>query len=340
MTYKNRLTIVSDAWDIEVNGVKQVNGVITTLKNCIREAEQEGWIVTVIHPGMFKHFTAPGYQDVIISLPFGIGKMIEESLPDHIHIAVEGPLGLAARNWCRKHQRPYTTAYHTKWPEFLQHLYGIKPDVTAKVLRWFHKGSVSVLTTTDTMARELKQSGITDQAVAWTRGVDAINFTNPRYENTIGEKIKLVSVGRVSKEKNLDVFCGLSPERYELTVVGDGPYRAELQAKYPHVNFVGMKKGAELADEYRNADVMVFTSLADTFGLVMIEAMYLGTPVAAFGVTGPVDVITPGVTGCMSNDIELAIYGATKLDRKICADYAREQWTWNNAWHIMRDNLV
>lgn len=332
MTYKNRLTIVSDAWN-------QVNGVVTTLENCIREAETEGWDVTVIHPGNFRNFKCPGYQDVILSLPFGLGEMIAESKPDHIHIAVEGPLGLAAVRWCKKNKRPYTTAYHTKWPEFLQHIYGLSPKITAKALRWFHKGSVSVLTTTETMAEELRTMGITDRAVAWTRGVNAENFADPRIES-VARKPKLVSVGRVSKEKNLDAFCSLHPDKYELTVVGDGPYRKELEAKYPHVKFVGVKKGKDLAAEYRNADVMVFTSLTDTFGLVMIEAMYMGTPVAAFPVTGPVDVIDSGVTGTMSQDLDLAIYGALRLDRKTCAEFARYKWTWNNAWHIMRDNLV
>jgi glycosyltransferase involved in cell wall biosynthesis len=332
MTYKNRLTIISDAWN-------QVNGVVTTLENCIREAEQEGWSITVIHPDCFRNFKCPGYQDVILSLPFGMGRMIEESNPDHIHIAVEGPLGLAAVRWCKKNKRPYTTAYHTKWPEFLQHIYGLSPKITTKALRWFHKGSTSVLTTTETMAEELRTMGITDRAVAWTRGVNAENFDNPRGDS-VARKPKLVSVGRVSKEKNLDAFCSLHQDKYELTVVGDGPYRKELENKYPHVKFVGVKKGKELAAQYRDADVMVFTSLTDTFGLVMIEAMYMGTPVAAYPVTGPVDVIDSGVTGCMSEDLELAIYGALKLDRKACSDFARTKWTWNNAWHIMRDNLV
>jgi glycosyltransferase involved in cell wall biosynthesis len=335
MTYKNRLTIVSDAW------APQVNGVVTTLENCIREAEQEGWQVTVIHPDNFRNFACPGYKDVIISLPFGIGDMITQSEPDHIHIAVEGPLGVAAVRWCKKHQRPYTTAYHTKWPEFLQHIYGVNPKITTKLLRWFHKGSTSVLTTTETMAEELRTMGITDRAVAWTRGVNADVFDNPRYEyNNSPDKVKLISVGRVSKEKNLDVFCSLNPDYYDLTVVGDGPYRAELEKKYPHVKFVGIKKGKDLAYEYRNADVMVFTSLADTFGLVMIEAMYMGTPVAGFTVTGPKDVIDQEITGYHHDNIELAIAEALACDRKKCSDFARHKWTWNNAWHIMRDNLV
>jgi glycosyltransferase involved in cell wall biosynthesis len=337
MTYKNRLTIVTDAW------APQVNGVVTTLENCIREAEQEGWLVTVIHPGNFKNFKCPGYDDVIISIPFGLGKMIEESNPDHIHIAVEGTLGIAAVRWCKKNKHPYTTAYHTKWPEFLQHIYGVSPKITTKVLKWFHKGSQHVLTTTETMVKELRDQGITDKAVAWTRGVNADVYDFPRYEPfevTALDSIKLVSVGRVSKEKNLDVICALDPTKYELTIVGDGPYLSELKAKYPHVKFVGVKKGKELAAIYRDAEVMVFPSLADTFGLVMIESMYMGTPVAAFPVTGPIDVIDQDVTGYMHDNIEKAIGEALTLDRKACADAARTKWTWNHAWHIMRDNLV
>lgn len=333
MTHKNRLTIVTDAWE-------QVNGVVTTLENCIREAESEGWAVTVIHPGNFRNFKCPGYDDVVISIPIGLGRMLEQSLADHIHIAVEGPLGIAAMHWCKRNKRPYTTAYHTKWPEFLQHLYGISPKITTKVMKWFHKGSINVLTTTETMAKELRDSGITDNAIPWTRGVNVSTFTNPRYNSNSDRAIKLVSVGRVSKEKNLDVICALNPDKYDITIVGDGPYLNELKSKYPKVHYVGVKKGISLAEEYKKADVMVFTSLADTFGLVMIEAMYMGTPVAAYPVTGPVDVIEQDVTGIMDSNIEIAITKASWLDRKACSDAARNKWTWNNAWHIMRDNLV
>jgi glycosyltransferase involved in cell wall biosynthesis len=336
MNYKNRLTIVTDAFN-------QVNGVVTTLENCIREAQQEGWVVTVIHPGNFKNFKCPGYNDVIISLPFGLGQMIERSQPNHIHIAVEGPLGIAAVRWCKKNNWPYTTAYHTKWPEFLQHLYGINPKITVAALKWFHKGSQHVLTTTETMVKELRDQGITNKAVAWTRGVNADVYDFPRYDTfevTAEDPIKLVYVGRVSKEKNLDAICALDLCKYELTIVGDGPYLPELKTKYPHVKFVGVKKGKELAATYRDAEVMVFPSLTDTFGLVMIESMYMGTPVAAFPVTGPVDVIDQNVTGCMDENIEKAIGAALMLSRKACSDAARVKWTWNNAWHIMRDNLV
>ena len=332
-----RLTIVTDTWD------QSVNGVYTTLKNTVKEAEKDGWIVTVIHPGLFKHCRAPGSHDVMLSLPFGMGKKIDASNPDHIHVAVEGPLGIAAVRYCKKINIKYTTAYHTKWPEFLKHIYKIPENITIKGLRWFHKGSERVLTTTQTMVDELRDQGISDKGVAWTRGVDADTYSEPRHEWYSWQDnppVKLVSVGRVSKEKNLDAFCKLDPYYYDLTVVGDGPYLEELKETYPHVKFVGMKHGKELAEYYRDAEVMVFTSKTDTFGLVMIEAMYMGTPVAAYPVPGPKDVIKQHVTGYVHNDIKFAIGKCLAMDRKRVSDVARKQWTWRKAWEIMRNNLV
>lgn len=331
MKSQNNLTIITDAWSA-------TNGVVTTLQNCVREAEKEGWNVTVIHPEMFPNIGAPGNKDVRLCLPIGLSKLIKDD--SHIHIATEGVLGMAAMMLCKNRKWHYTTAYHTKWPDFLKHIYGINPKITTKCLKWFHKNSLSVLTTTETMVQELKDSGITDKAVAWTRGVNVQDFAHPRYVNNFGKKTKLVSVGRISKEKNLDVFCSLDPEKYDLTVVGDGAYLPELKEKYTHINYVGMKKGQELADEYRKADVMVFTSQADTFGLVMIESMYMGTPVAAFPVTGPNDVIDVGVTGFTDSDLDVAINKCLWLNRRQVSTYARKKWTWSNAWHIMRDNLV
>jgi glycosyltransferase involved in cell wall biosynthesis len=332
-----RLTIVTDSW------LPSVNGVITTLKNTIKEAEQDGWTVTVIHPGMFKSWLAPGSHDVMLSIPFGMGKKIAETKPDHIHIAVEGPLGIAAVSYCKKKKIKYTTAYHTKWPEFLNHIYKVPTSITVKALRWFHKGSERVLTTTQTMVDELRDQGISDKGVAWTRGVNADVYADPRYEWYSwrdNQQVKLVSVGRISKEKNLDAFCKLDPNYYDLTVVGDGPYLEELKENYPHVKFVGMKHGKELAQYYRDAEVMVFTSKTDTFGLVMIESMYMGTPVAAFPVPGPIDVIKQNVTGFCDDDLKRAIGKCLAMDRKKVANTARKQWTWRKAWEIMRNNLV
>jgi glycosyltransferase involved in cell wall biosynthesis len=334
MKSKNKLMIITDAW-----GPFQTNGVVTTLENCVIEAQKDGWKVTVISPDLFKNFPAPGNDEVRLSLPIGLNKMIKQSNPDYIHIATEGPLGFAAMLWCRLRGKAYTTAYHTKWPEFLEEIYGLDPKITTSALKFFHKKSESVLTTTDTLVDELYYSGISEKGVAWTRGVNEELFHSPRYETTQSNKIKLLSVGRASKEKNLDAFCELNPELYDLTVVGDGPYLTELKSRYPHVKFVGKKKGKELVDFYRNADVMVFTSLTDTFGLVMIESMYMGTPVAAFNVTGPNEVISNRITGCVNTNIDKAIVDAYALDRKNVSDYARYKWSWKNAWQIMKENL-
>ena len=316
-----------------------INGVVTTLTNCIQEADKDNWKVTVIHPGQFKNFSCPGYPEVKIALPFGLKDRLDRTHDTHIHIATEGPLGIVARNWCVANNVPFTTAYHTKWPEFLREIYKIPTWLSVKFMRWFHNQSACVLTTTETMKSELENQGIGKKVASWTRGVDLKLFRSPRVRASGRSKPRLVSVGRISKEKNLDAFCQLPASEYELVIVGDGPYRAELKAKYPHVKFTGMLKGRALVKEYTEADVMVFSSLHDTFGLVMIESMYQGTPVAAFPVTGPLDVIQEGITGAMDEVLADAVKKALKLNRKKVSDTARARWTWRNAWEKLRDNL-
>ena len=209
-------------------------------------------------------------------------------------------------------------------------------SITNWLLGKFHSGLV--LTTTQSMVNELKENNIGKFQYAISRGVNSNMFINPRHTHTL-YKPKLVSVGRVSREKNLDVFCQLS-DKYHLTVVGDGPYLSELKSKYPNVMFTGMLHGCDLVNCYRSSDVMVFTSLTDTFGLVMIESMYTGTPVAAFNVTGPIDVIDNGITGYMGEDLNKSIEHCLVLDRKTCSDFARDKWTWSNTWKIMKTLMV
>jgi glycosyltransferase involved in cell wall biosynthesis len=268
-----------------------------------------------------------------------MGKKIEEINPDHIHIATEGPIGLCARKYLSKHNFRYNTAYHTKFPEGLRALFGIPEALTWPLVRWFHKHSGKVLTTTDTMVRELKNHGFDGDIIPWTRGVDRAVFSPALRDEWHGSEDILLCVARVSKEKNLEAFFELDYPGATKIMVGDGPMLETYQQQYPDVQFVGFKTGKELAEYYSNADVFVFPSKWETFGIVMIEAMACGTPVAAFPVQGPLDVVDQGITGCLNNDLKQAVNDALMLNRqKVWEGSGR--WSWERAWEIFRDNLV
>lgn len=319
----------------------QVNGVVTTFKNLEKHSVADGYNIVYIDPGQFPHINALGYPEVKLSWPKKIGQKIEAINPDHIHIATEGPLGLAARLYLDRKGYRYNTSYHTKFPEFMRQLYSIPESWTYNYVRWFHKHSGKVLTTTETMVKELKYHGFQGEVIPWTRGVDRdlLKADRPCYEKSVYNSQPVVLyVGRVSEEKNLDDLCILQHE-FQIRIVGDGPYLKELSQKYPAVRFLGYKHGIDLANEYACADVFCFPSKVDTFGIVMIEAMSLGTPVAAYKVAGPVDVIEEGITGHMSDDLSKSIRIAMHYDRNRVRD-ASMKWTWENCWNIFRDNLI
>jgi len=315
---------------------EQINGVVTTYKNIEACAILDGYRVVYITPGDFRHFDCPGYNEVKIAYTRQMGKKIEAVGADYIHIATEGPVGLSARKYLSKRNLRYNTAYHTKFPEGLRALFGIPEAVTWPLVRWFHKHSGKVLTTTDTMVAELRAHGFDGNVISWTRGVDRDIFYPA--DITVEKQPLLVCVSRVSKEKNLEDFFKLDYPGHKI-MVGDGPMLEEYKAEYPSVEFVGAKRGVELGDYYRMADVFVFPSRWETFGLVMIEAMACGTPVAAYPCQGPLDVVDEGVTGCLNDELKQAVNDALMLDRtKVWQGSAR--WTWENAWAIFRDNLV
>jgi len=326
---RQKLCIVTDAW------LPQVNGVVTTLTNLVKQAESNGWEVLVIHPGMFPGIPAPRYSEVKLCFTFGIKKMIRDFDPDHLHIATEGPLGISARISYRRRQ--YTTAYHTQWAMFLKDIMNIPESLTWKYVSWFHENG-KVMVPTPSIRDELSSKNIRAEIVLFSRGVD-LGHLKATVKHKKNKKPRLLSVGRVSREKNLDAFCSLDSNLYDLVVVGDGPYLAELKTRYPHVEFKGMLRGTDLANEYKLADCMVFTSVKDTFGLVIIESQCQGTPVAAFPVKGPIDVILPE-TGAMDKDISTAINAALKLDRNTCRDVAMKRYSWQRAWEDFKGNLV
>jgi glycosyltransferase involved in cell wall biosynthesis len=316
---------------------EQINGVVTTYKNIEACAIMDGYRVVYITPRDFRYFDCPGYNEVKIAYPRAMGKKIEEINPDYIHIATEGPIGLSARKYLSKRGYRYNTAYHTKFPEGLRALFGIPEAITWPLVRWFHKHSGKVLTTTDTMVRELQDHGFDGNVIPWTRGVDREVFYPKEFVRN--RPPVFVCVSRVSKEKNLEDFFELEWAGARKIMVGDGPMRLEYQARYPKVDFVGFKTGKELADYYRMADVFVFPSRWETFGLVMIEAMACGTPVAAYPCQGPLDVVDEGITGCMNEKLHKAVEHALRLNRETVWE-GSQRWTWERAWHIFKDNLV
>lgn len=316
----------------------QINGVVTTYKNIEAYAVGDGYSVDYIHPGRYRHFALPKYNEVKIALPWNMGAEIEKIRPDYIHVATEGPLGMYARRYLAIHRYRYTSAYHTKFPEGIKSLFGIPESITWPIVKWFHKNSNKVLTTTDSMVRELESHGFKNNVVSWTRGVDRSIFY-PDYQKTHCSKPLLVCVSRVSKEKNLEAFFDLDYPDATKIMVGDGPMLEIYRQKYTDVHFVGAKRGAELAHYYQNADCFIFPSRWDTFGLVMIESMACGTPVAAYPVQGPQDVIESGVTGYMDENLAVAVKKALDLSRDDVY-HGSMTWSWDNAWNIFKNTLI
>lgn len=316
----------------------QINGVVTTYKNIETYSTRDGYTVDYINPDRFRHFALPKYNEVKVALPWKMGEEIEKICPDYIHIATEGALGMYARRYFSIRGYRYSSAYHTKFPEGLKSIFGVPERFTWPIVRWFHKNSNSVLTTTESMVTELKSHGFGDNVISWTRGVDRTIF-HPTTRETICSKPLLVCVSRVSKEKNLEAFFEMEYPNSTKIMVGDGPMLETYKKQYPNVHFVGAKRGESLAHYYQNADCFVFPSRWDTFGLVMIEAMACGTPVAAFPVQGPLDVIDEGITGCMDDDLAIAVKKSLALSRDEVHDGSM-RWSWEAAWNIFRDNLV
>jgi glycosyltransferase involved in cell wall biosynthesis len=297
----------------------------------------DGYKFVVLHPGWFRYIDCPKYNEVKLAWPRHMGKKIEEIAPDYIHIATEGPLGCWARKYLSLAGIRHNTAYHTKFPEGLKKLFGIPEAWTWRFVRWFHKHSGKVLTTTDSMVQELQRHGFSGEVIPWTRGVDRNIFKPSLRQNT--DPRYLLCVSRVSKEKNLEKFFELDYHGYTKIMVGDGPMLETYKKRYPDVTFTGFKTGVDLARYYANAEVFVFPSKWETFGIVMIEAMACGTPVAAYPCQGPMDVIDQNETGIMNSDLRTAVAACLQLDReKVYQGSLR--WSWDRAWEIFRDNLI
>jgi glycosyltransferase involved in cell wall biosynthesis len=326
-----RIAIVTDAW------APQVNGVVRTLEAVIAELRAGGHEVLVVSPSGAPSLPCPTYPEIRLALmsPAAVGRRIAAFGAEAVHIATEGPLGLSARRWCRARGLPFTTAYHTQFPDYVAARTGADPEWVWRYVRWFHDPAAAVLVSTATIERTLRAHGLT-RVRRWGRGVGpafrpegAVNArmaaARAAVDGAAGGAPVLLHVGRVAVEKNVEAFLAADVPGTKV-VVGDGPARAALERRFPDALFLGALFGGDLAAAYRAADVLVFPSRTDTFGLVMIEALACGTPVAAYPVPGPVDVLTPA-TGAMAQRLEEAIARALTLDRAACAA-AGAGFTW------------
>ncbi len=317
-----RILIVTDAWE------PQVNGVVRTLRTVAHELRAMGHVVEVIGPDRFRTIPCPTYSSIRLAvLPRRrLARMIEAFRPEALHISTEGPLGLSARRWAMRHKMRFTTAFHTRFPEYLQARTGLSPRIPYALLRRFHGAGSGLMVATESLRRDLAAHGFSNLR-AWSRGVDLELFRpEPRHDWGLPGPVFLY-VGRVAVEKNIRAFLDLDLPGSKV-VVGDGPQLTALERRYPGVHFAGALHGAALARAYAGADVFVFPSLTDTFGLVLLEALACGTPVAAFPVTGPVDVLEGAANiGALDNDLRAACLRALQADRAACRAHA-ELYSW------------
>ncbi len=318
-----RILVATDAWH------PQVNGVVRTYERLAQEAEKQGFALHFLAPSAFRTLPCPTYPEIRLSLasPRAIARHIEAARPDFIHIATEGPIGLMARSYCRKMKRPFTTSYHTRFPEYISARLPVPERWLYALQRRFHNGAAGTFVATPSLAHDLGARGF-ERLMLWSRGVDTELF-RPRKARLFGEGPIFLYVGRLAVEKNIKAFLDLGlPGRK--VVVGSGPQAAELRRLYPDVLFTGPKEGEELARAYASADVFVFPSLTDTFGLVLLEALASGVPVAAYPASGPKDVLTDPAAGVLSEDLRQAALAALELDRAAARAHA-EGYSWENS---------
>ncbi|MFT4275320.1 MAG: glycosyltransferase family 1 protein [Rhodopseudomonas sp.] len=327
-----RILIATDAWH------PQVNGVVRTLTMMAEAAKSLGVEVVFLTPETFPTVALPSYPDLRIAIPnpIRVAHLINAAHADCVHIATEGPIGLAARRYCRKRGLRFTTSFHTRFPEYVSARAPIPESWVWSLLRRFHGASHAVMAATPALADELRSRGFRN-VVLWPRGVDGHLF-HPREGADLGlPRPVFLSVGRVAVEKNLEAFLSLDLPGTKV-VVGDGPARAALERDFPNAVFLGAKQGEALAEVYAAADVFVFPSKTDTYGLVLLEALASGVPVAAYPVTGPRDVIGDEPVGVLSEDLRMACLGALEISRDACLGFAADH-TWEASAQAFIDNV-
>jgi glycosyltransferase involved in cell wall biosynthesis len=340
-----KIVVATDAWH------PQVNGVVRSLSTTIDMVRRRGHSVDVIEPSLFRNVPCPTYAEIRLALGCGrrVARMLDELQPDAVHIATEGPLGWATRTWCLQSKRPFTTSFHTRFPDYVSIRTGIPAAWLWKTMRWFHGAAQRTFVVTPTLGAELESRGIAPTHL-WPLGVDLDQFNPsvPPHAELAGlPRPILLNVGRVAVEKNIEAFLDLGVAGSKV-VVGGGPALEQLRARYPGVLFMGSKEGSELASTYTAADVFVFPSRTDTFGLVNIEALACGLPIAAFPVAGPLDIVgsngrgTHGGKrriGALREDLAAAIADALTADREACVAEARH-YSWDRCTDRFLDGLA
>ena len=328
-----KIIVFIDTWQ------PQVNGVVTVYQNITRELTKRNHLIKVVHPFLFKTFPMPLYPEIRLSYNHfrKVGEVVREFKPDAIHIATEGPIGLTARNYCGRNKIPYTTSYHSKYPEYVNlRLKFIPLRFLYHFIFKFHQNSQCILVPSENFARELLEKKF-KRIKVWKSGYDKATFNPKNQVRTLFKKPIFLYVGRIAVEKNITSFLSLALPGTKV-VVGDGPQRSDYEKKYPDAVFLGYKRGKELAGYYAAADVLVFPSKTDTLGLVMLESIACGTPVAAFNVTGPKGVIENGVNGFLGDDLKENCLKALTLASGKVLRTARK-WSWENSAQVFLDSL-
>ena len=333
LTPPKHLALVTDAWE------PQVNGVVRTLQALVAYLRDTGWRVTVLQPGDFRCIPCPGYPEIPVAInPWPrLARKLNALRPDYVHIVSEAPLGLTARLWCARRGYNFTTSFHTRFAEYMHEHARVPLRIGYGAQRWFHNGARATLVPTASLYRDLTSRGFHNCRL-WSHGVDTTLF-HPSHRAPLDfpRPIQLY-VGRISLEKNIEAFLSLNTPGTKL-VVGDGPILESLKARYPDAVFVGLKQGEELSRYYASADVFVFPSRTDTFGLVMLEALASGTPVAAYPVTGPIDVVGSANVGSLNEDLSVAIAEALQRSRNDCRRFA-EHCSWEASAKMFAETLV
>jgi glycosyltransferase involved in cell wall biosynthesis len=329
-----KIPIVTDAWH------PQISGVVTTLTRTIQELQNLGHQILSIHPNLFElTIPCPTYPRIrlVLNPVKKLSRLLDRFEPDCIHVVTEGPLGLAGRFYCTQKKYPFTTSFTTRFDEYIELRFPIPRQMTFALLRWFHSAASRVMLSSAALKEELESREFSRVAL-WPRGVDTELFC-PRDKDFLPDpKPILIYVGRIAVEKSIEDFLQLNIPGTKV-VVGDGPALLKLKNEYPQVRFVGAKVGEELACYYAAADVFVFPSRTDTFGIVMLEALACGVPVAAYPVRGPIDIINQGVTGYLDENLGKAVLQALALDPEKCREFAM-QFSWRRSAERFVGNLV